>query len=361
MENEVYYEDRSGAETDDKCGMAYFWSRLYGSRGISPRVEAAALRVGGDTHEDLAFVATQPEEQLTPESLNQQVNLILSDTSFMNNLNREQMEVLYRRLGWLVAFALYMEPRIRKDYETISIEKELILDRYPLWVGVTPDRVLRHREGGFLRYLEYKTTISASQKWVASWSYAIQLHLGIAAVQEEIEEKVKFAQIMGLIKGDHRGGKLSHPYVWGWRRGDQWEHEYAKARSAGWEPAPVWEYPGGIVEWVMRLGAEEASQQFPHSYPVTLNEKMLEEWVARRTYRQKVIALVADDCQNDLDQRNLYFEKRTRSCRPAFGDACPFLLACWNAAAEANPLATGDYVEREPHHDIELQLEGGME
>jgi hypothetical protein len=148
--------------------------------------------------------------------------------------------------------------------------------------------------------------------------------------------------------------------VWGYRHtSGKWSHEYE--RSTGWEPAPVWEYPGGVVGWVQFCGEDVALSQFPHSYPVFRNDKMIEEWVARRVYRQKVIAVVADECQTDLAKRNIYFEKRTRSCRPAFGDACPFMNACWNAAVEANPLASGLYKVREPHHDIEIQLEGGIE
>jgi hypothetical protein len=172
-----------------------------------------------------------------------------------------------------------------------------------------------------------------------------------------LEESVKFAQVMGLIKGDTRSGRLSHPYVWGWKRSSDWSTSY----KAGWDPTPVWEYPGGIVRWVQLCGEEVAASQFPHSYPVMRNDKEIDEWVSRRLHRQRVIRLVEAECQTDLEMRNIHFEKRTRSCRPAFGDACEFLLACKNAAVEANPLGSGEYVPRVPHHEIEIQLEGGGE
>jgi hypothetical protein len=178
------------------------------------------------------------------------------------------------------------------------------------------------------------------------------MHIGIAAAQEEIEQKVSFGQVMGLMKGYYSDGRLHHPYVWGYynHREDKWSHEYQ--RGMDWVPMPVWEYKGGLIEWVKRCGEEVAAGQFPLSPPIFLNHRMLDEWVQRRLRRQRQIRNVKAVCQQDLAKRAIHFERITRSCRPPFGDPCPYLLACHNASVESNPTGTGQYVPRTPHHDI---------
>lgn len=354
---ELYYEDRSGAETDDRCGMEYFWQRKFGGLGIVPKEKASYFKIGAEIHEDLATIAEL--EDISPANLTTLIGEITSPITEEDRLvGRSTLEILYRRLGWLAAYALFIEPRIREEYENVSVEEEIILDRTPLWIAITPDRVLRHRRSGHLIYREYKTTLQAGFKWVRHWPYDIQIHLGIKAIEEEIGEKLAYGQVMGLMKGDTRGDRLIHPYVWAWKNNitGAWTCDYAKARSAAWEAAPVWDYPGGIVSWVQACGQEVAQAQFPHSAPCFLNERMLDEWVERRIDRARIVAEVQEECQSDLQRRNLFFEKRTRNCSPAFGDPCPYIAACWNAGTNENPLASGLYEERVPHHEIEIQF-----
>jgi len=356
----VFYTDRSAVELDDKCGMAYWLNRKEGGKGIVPKEEPFARLIGRETHEDLHTIAKM--EDISPEALQAAIDDILSPLTSEDKLIRSRMEILYRRLGWLAAFALFIEPRIRQEYDTIQVEDELILDRDPLWVAFTPDRVLKHKKDGRVVYREYKTTISASQKWLHSWFFAIQMHIGLAGIQEELpNEKIGYGEVMGLMKGyaSAADGHLSHPYVWGWynNKTGKWTHEYSKSRTADWEPMPVWEYPDGIVSWVMQCGEDTARQQFPHSPPIFLNKRMLDEWVARRTYRERILRSVDHLCQTDLDLRALHYERRQGQCRPPFGDACPYLKACWNADVYRNPGADSDYEPRQPHHDVELTFE----
>lgn len=352
-----FYEDRSAAETDDRCGMRYWWNRIEGGKGIVPKAEPLALLLGRETHLDLAQVAKM--EDLSPEAVQGAINGILEGITDEDKQFQDKMELVYRRVGWLAAFALFVEPQIRLKYDNISIEREIILNRDPLLVGVTPDRLLVLKSDPTqIEYKEYKTTISASNKWIQSWHYQIQLHLGIAAASEWLHKPVRFAQIMGLMKGYKTEDKLSHPYVWGYynSRTKEWTHDYQKARSAIWESIPVWEYPGGVVEWIMKCGPEVAMAQFPHSAPVFLSPRMLHDWVQRRTYRQRTVSAIKKVVAMNPGLKNIHFEKRTSQCRPAFGDACPYLAACWTADGFMDPMRNGEYIERVPHHDAEEKV-----
>jgi hypothetical protein len=351
----IYLTDRSGAELDDKCGMAFFWNRLAEDGGIVPVNQAEALEVGSQIHEDMELIAEL--EDLTPTSIGDIVQGVLNEITPDKRANQHQMEILYRRLGWFIAWALFKEGDIRKRWQNIGIEKELILDRTPLWVQVKPDRLLKEREGSLTKYMEYKTTISANQKWIDSWRYAIQIHTSMKAVQEESGQPLSYSTVTGLLKGyysnaDHR---LIHPYVWAYynESSKEWTHSYEQGRSAAWSPRPVWEYGPGLVEWVQRLGPEVAHAQFPTTPPITLNERMLESWIKRRLVREQQIRMVKEIALKNEEIRDIYFEARTNRCKPGFGDACPYLSLCWNADRGRNPLATGDFTKRIPHHDLE--------
>lgn len=354
----VYLVDRSGAELADRCGMAYWWNRKHGGTGVVMPKEAEALMVGRQTHEDLQAVAEA--EDISPAGLEGLIEPLLANLQPGDEGHQVVMELLYRRLGWLVAYALYIEPKVREVYETVGLEKELILDRSPLWVPVTPDRVLKHRRSGHVVYREYKSTISSSGKWLGSWKKMVQLHLGIKAIEEDTGQPVAYGQVMGLMKGMVRDGRLAHPYVWGYcnQSTGAWTHDYQQARSGAWSPRPVWEYPGGIIGWVTACGPDVALSQFPHTEPVFLNEKLLGEWVARWQAKLAQWGTVEEMCANDPKARAIFFEPRTSQCEPPFGDPCPYRLACWNASVNADPIGSGHYVERQPHHEVEVMLSG---
>jgi hypothetical protein len=353
---QVYLTDRTTAETDDKCGMRRWWYKHEGGIGIVPKEESIHLLVGRDTHIDLAHAAEM--EDISPAAVQAYVDKILNDGLSNPDITLSQKEALYRRVGWFAAYTLFVEPKIRADYENVSTEAEHILDRTPLWVTYTPDRYLRHRQGRYLVYREYKSTKWANNGWLNSWTYAPQIHIGLAGMQEELGEKVAFAQVMGLMKGEVRDGKLGHPYVWAWQNSatGEWTHDYNKARAAVWERYPVWEFPQGPVEWVQLCGPEVASAQFPHTAPIFLNERLLNDWTWRRTFREMQVSEVLEESRHDWQKRIVYFEPRTAQCRPVVGDPCPYLLACNNAAVRENPLACSDFVRRTPHHETEVRL-----
>jgi hypothetical protein len=350
----ILLTDRSGDATFDTCPMSFWLNRKQDGIGIVPVNEPIYFLIGRQTHEDLAFIAEATD--IRDGALEEYCQEILKGISEEDKKDTPKMEMLYRRMGWMVAWALYLEPRIRERYENVGIEKEIILDRTPLWVPVTPDRVLRDRSSKRLEYREYKTTVSASQKWLRSWFFAIQLHIGLAAIQEELEQPVSFAHIVGLMKGDKdEQGRLGHPYVWGYYNTEshEWGWEYQKCKASSWLKMPVWEFEGGIVKWVRMLGEEVAKKQFPHSPPVPCNNRMLEEWVSSRIHRYRHIRAVEASCRSNEQALLDHFPRHQGKCNPAFGDPCAYLHACWNAETNADPIGSGLYVKRVPHHDVE--------
>ena len=265
-------------------------------------------------------------------------------------------EELCRRAGWVAANALYLEPATRTDYDTLMVEHELVLDRDVLWIATTPDRVLRRKMDGKIIIRDYKGVggWGISKGWLDSWPYAIQMNILIAAVGEELGEAVGFAQVVGLNKGQEKFGRLNHPYVWAWfSEKDGWVPQGEGGGRKDLTARPVWEYPDGILEWVKKLGPEVASAQFGFSPPIYLNERLLEDLVESRTRREREVKVFRSRAQAERSVRVTHFEPRFSKCRPAFGSPCPYLAACHNAVVNKDPLGSGEYVKRVPHHDME--------
>lgn len=332
--------DRTTIETDWTCGMKRWWYKEHDGTGIVPVVEAVYYKQGREIHSDLSRL-------LLGESLDS----VLESIGPIPTEDQTLWEPHVRRIGWVVAFALFVLPKLLERYEVVSSENELILEFKRLWVANTSDVVLRDKLDGRLVVLDFKSVKFLSAAWFAHWVSAIQLQILIKAVAEELGEPVKWAQIMGLTKGREKAGKLRHPYVWAYSDGeDKWSSRWV----SGWDLRPTFEYPGGVRAWVEALGEEEGQSQFPLSQPVFANERLLPRLLRRRLVRETEVERVRAAAQRSIAVRERYFEPRYSQCRPGGGgDQCPFYLACHDADIGRDPVGSGLFVPRTPHHDVE--------
>lgn len=332
----VILTDRTTIETDWNCQRSRYYYKEFNGHGIVPIIEADYYQIGRDLHRDLQQVCEGADlaNILAPlyERLGQATRLV-------------EREVLTRRIGWVWAFATHWWPRLQEEWEVVQVEFEIVLDRFPLWVNVIPDLVLRHRVHGHLAYYEWKSVGMLTKEWVNYWPRAIQVHIGMMAIAEELGEEVKTGKVVGLTKGREYRGRLSHPFIYGYTNDDgRWFTEHAHGRH----PTGVWEYPEGPVEYLKLLSAEKCLDQFPTSAPIGLNARLVEECCQQRLLREQAIR-----AGGSLDA---LFPMSFSRCRPVIGGVCPYLEACHNATVNADPLGSGLYKPREPHHELEVLL-----
>lgn len=341
----IMLTDRTTIETDWECGMKRWWYKMEGGTGMVPVDEAPYYEQGRILHHHLATLL-----EGTP------LATVLEGVGPPPLEDLPALEVWSRLVGWLVAFHDYLLPRWRERYDVVMVEKELILDRTPLWVATTADVVLRDKEDNRLVVVDWKTVGMMGKSWIEHWPYAVQMHLNTLAVAEELGETPKYAQVVGLLKGQDRDGKLSHPYVWAYSDGeDHWQTNY----YAKYPKRLVVEYPGGVEAWVRYLGEEVALAQFPHSAPIIIDPRMVAELIEDRTSRESVVAMDTERSRTNWAYRRLRFEQRFKGCRPSFGSPCPYLAACHNGEVNRDPLGSGLFVARTPHHDVErIGIEG---
>lgn len=323
--------------------MRFWWSQKEGGQGLAAAKRPVYFAEGSEIHGDLHKVGLSELEsdvvlgEILPPQPSETDQLIL--------------EPWARRVGWVTAFYTYVEPIIRREWKPLLLEHEVVLERDPLWVALQPDRIDISTDGKERRrYVEFKSTISNSNKWLRSWSKAVQLHAGVVAASEDLDQPVHFAQVVGLMKGYEKEGKLRHPYVWAYSNGVDWQKDY----HYGWQLTPTWEYPGGVVAWVRFLGEETALEQFPITPPIPPNPDLVADFVAARIARHHVIETLGPACQDDWGLRRVIFEQRFSKCEPAFGSKCEFLELCHNQTIRDNPIESGLFVKRMPHHELEV-------
>lgn len=343
-----YITDRTSIEADEKCGQKRWWFLHEAGEGIVPVKEPLPLRDGIAIHEELAALLEKRELNLPqpPE----------------DETDQEAMESWARMVGWLVAFHTWAWPEwFAPHYDIVAIEKEMVLDRGALWVAFTADIILRKKivtDKKPLVVVDFKSVGWLTKEWAESWPFSIQMHLNQLGVEEEMEEAVSHAIVVGLSKGKWDDGKLRHPYVWAYSNGEEWSEKYTRAN--GWSLRPVWEYGSGgaegVKEWVLRLGREIGLSQFPVSQPVVFDRVMAEDLLMDRSLREREVELFFKELGDDFDphtSQRLTFPRRYSACRPSFGSPCPYLSACWNKDIGADPIGSGEYKRRTPHHTIE--------
>lgn len=341
--------DRTSIETDWKCGMALWWYKFAEGHGIVPAIEPDYFSVGKDVHDGFA-------ELTLGKPL---ASVLASFPPPPKGSELAKFEQWSRLIGWLTAFHEYRLPQIMEKYDIVAVEKEIVYDQQPpLWVAVTPDLILLDKADGKRVYREYKSAFQLGPGWASHWRYAVQVHLGIEAAAKEYGP-MKWGQIMGMWKGRPYKGKLFHPYVWVYGGP---EGKLSLTSKSGYEPIAFFDIldvnKGDIerasIEWVRKLGEDAANEVFGFSEPIYLDPRMIEGLGVRQNLRQEEIKQYANPARTDRIIRLQHFEQRFTECKPVVGQPCPYLSACFNKTVGEDPIGSGLYVARTPHHELEV-------
>lgn len=324
------------ASTDDACSMKLWYSKFQRGGGLTPNASLLSDEMYQATLSDMRTIALM--EDISQAAIQEMIDEILSQLSSDDHLNYRAKELLYRRLGWMSAYALFVEPQIRKIYETIDIEEEADIERESLMVRVqTGGRLLRHKQSNQIEHREFVMTATANAKWRDSWEWNIRPHLNFMAIREGLGKTLMWSRIIGLNTGfvaNVENAQLHHPYVYGHfnQTTGEWTHAFKLKDEDGgtWRERPVWDYPGGLTDWVMKVGPVIAEQQFPLSPKIGLNRRLVDEWLQHRLHRERQIQSMKISAQDNPLIRNLHFPRRTDQCAPVHAAQCAFKDLCWS-------------------------------
>ena len=358
----VYH--RSGVETDWECPRRYYWNYEHDGRGIVPLAVSQPLTVGTVVH--AAFDRLLKGEDLAsflPEVLRPLGQLPLPvDVMDPTDFVCEQQALV---TGLLAGFTARILPRLLTEYEPVRFEKEVYYTHPadPTLVFVCrPDVIMRHRATGSYTYVEWKTVATGSLQWTLSWSRAVQLHAGAVAATQLYQLPVTHCLVIGCEKGRFQDGWQHSPWCYHWRH--KKTGDLSPFYRAGWERTPNWHVPG--YSPLDLISPEDLDGLYPMTQPIAVDETLVRAFFTGQAVRQSEIAHAltwmaearVHNHQRRIDETMAaVFPQHFSKCLPSFGRSCEFERCCFTQIG-ADPMASGLYAWRTPHHPLEATARG---
>lgn len=364
----LIFFDRTRRSTDQTCRRRRWWAFEFEGRGISPRARAIYFDIGDIVHKALAALLRQDAEQ--EETIRDAVEGFRHQVTLPPDKLEEQCALIEGMLrGWCRAVL----PRLLEDYNVLHVETEfpyrLRGGEVPIEMGVTPDALLERKSDLTVWYREHKTSGSLDERWFPQWPKAIQLHSTAHIVGERMGRPVEGVIVGGLYKGyENRkaGGRQESIWCYGYARpgtigGQEILYEY----KPGTRKVATWQEQDGVKGWVERMPFHVVQDQFAETPPIYLNAYLVERFFAQSAHRESEIRTVRDQYYATSDPvmreayLDTYFPQNFDECAPPIGAPCPYGDCCFNPVIADNPLATGLYVPRVPHHALDPVAQSG--
>lgn len=363
-----HYVSRSAIERDNACPRSRYWNTVYAGIGLEPTGTSEDLIIGTALHAGA-------------ESLWKTGDILIAIAHMQAVPEYDQLSEMWRY--WveaaLCAYHKVRHARLRKTWDVMDVETEVTyllgtsLQGKPLVLLSKPDLMLIHKLTKMVRYVEFKSTRIMDDRFMRSWTKAVQLAAGQLCYAER-GITVDQVQVAFWCKGVKCEGYVRTPFLSAWRRTDGVE-EYSASRPQkwkGWERFNVWESGISPQDWIDKLPDEVWEKELPETPELVFDPQQRADWAAQVAYREGEIAdaatrsheLAAVSVRNsawEIEHRalmNEHFPQHFKQCEPAMGFPCPFLAICWNPTIEKSPTANGLYKYRAPHHAIEARALG---
>jgi hypothetical protein len=375
--------DRTRAEHDWACQRYRYYGFEFGGRGIAPTTGGFDAQLGTLLHRATeTFAKTFGEQRDILGEVAPQIGSDARQLAHDFDFNAQRVQEWGALAeGIIRGFYRHVWTRFMRDYEIVAIEPEceLPIDSpgNKIIFMSRPDLILRDRRTGAYVYADWKSTSWNNEKWINSWSKKIQLHSGMRAATKTLGVHVEYAIIVGLYKGfekyDRRNSVFTYGFVHEGQPGildDQFSYEYMRAK--GWQRFGLTQ--GTIANWVENMPEATLAAQFPETPLIPIRDDLVDKFVQQRGIREadirnaretmKEIAEL-DDGVSDEDklrlidiEMNSCFSQNFDRCEPAWGYPCNMRDLCWQSAIRADPLGSGMFQWRDPHHAAERKQMG---
>jgi hypothetical protein len=352
--------DRSRVTTDWKCRRRRYYNYEHNGAGITSGSAAYELYFGILVHDALAAIATFHLKGEVPiDDIASQGAAQLREALILQNSDAQEYALEQAALfeGMIRGFYRFQWPRILSSYpEIIVVEQEVVT---PYGFMVKPDLICAASDGTLV-YVEYKTTSSKNDKWIASWETNPQLHAYLKAIRDAHKIEVRAALVIGLYKGYDYKGRQTTPFCYAHARIGSppfFETEFSYAYKAGFRKTPVWELPEGVKGWVDAMPDPILAEQFVEVDPIYLNEGIADAFFRQAAIREGEIAqgmkFIKDAKDPDFREAILdgWFAQNFEACRPGWGSHCPYAAICIDGVSPDDPM----WQPREPHHSSEAE------
>lgn len=339
------------AEIDETCSQKLWYMRFHKGSGLVSNDHVLHDEMLEASLNDMRTIGQM--EDLSATAIQQVIDDVLSTLTPADHKDVRSKELLYRRLGWFAAYALFIEPQIRKIYDLLDVPPQVTVQWDNLRILVPTGRLLRHKLSKQIEHREFVHCAVENLRWREQWEYNIRPHLTHRALNDSLEDKVAWTRVCGLQTGftsSRPAGQLHHPYVYAQYNAQtyEWSHNFKFHDQDGgtWSERPVWEYGGGLTAWVQMCGRDVAERQFPLSPNIPLNTRLVQDWLIARNFRERNIATHKHSGQNNEALRKMHFPRRTTQCMPLYSRPCRFKNLCYSEPFMAQALEIRDFTPR---------------
>ena len=361
--------DRSRIETDWACPRKRYWltehsqdpttaparpGQMGHPAGIVPSELSPALAFGLVVHAGLeaqieAYIKDPSAAQVGVEAMMQG-----PEWERITDDHQDTAKAL------ITGFFQTIWPAWMEFYEPMAVEQELEMVEGDVVFMMRPDLLLKDRRTGDIWYPDFKTFSSWNNR---KWDWGLQQQLTMLACEKALGVTLTGAWVQGLSKGSGRKGVLYHPLVYGYRHPGTpgvTAPTIGSKRRSGFERFNTKDYPhGGVEGWVKRLmekDPELVAKCFPQTAPLFLKRELMEqEIIPQIVRREEQIAALRFVHGADPDEHRSRFPINLNQCETGYG-RCAYFEACHVPTIKRDPVASGVYMPRDPHHAAEQQL-----
>lgn len=285
-----------------------------------------------------------------------------------------QVELEIQRQGALAeglcrAWVLIRLPRIMEDYEIVAVEEEHDVPFGPGQILMSRlDGVLKRKsDGALFAGPEFKTTGWISEDYIESWRYSTQTlsHcLDVESTYGQMPQGVLMEFLYKGMKKKAEDGSYVYysPLVRAYKMVDSFSEESygfdsALGRKKDWKAFDT--YTMGMERWMNEI-PREVLEEILYTSIVYRSAGELEEWKRQVQYRQARIeagvkVLQSEPTKEAADEvmASIFPARLDQFCySDQYKKKCPFLEICYGSVAD--PLESGLYVPRVPHHPGEF-------
>lgn len=278
-------------------------------------------------------------------------------------------------------------PRLLEEYEVLEVEREDNLEVAPgVILMARADGLLRKCSNGQLFVLSFKTAKHYTNQHSSDGSHDVQGLSESAIIESRLGQEVTGTLMVYLVKGDRseyppdsgtyiQSSPLVHPWVRSSAGGSVGVGDLAHSfkwrdttgghtLGKGWYRGNIEDYMP-ISEWITLLDENKIQPEagdileslIVQPPPYMRRRSEAQDWLEQTAGLGNRIKLDAEALSSELGFRdkghalNVLFPQNRRSCD--WPSKCPFQDICFGPAGE--PLESGLYKEREPHHEREIE------
>lgn len=166
-----------------------------------------------------------------------------------------------------------------------------------------------------------------------------------------------------LIRGYKNIGPASINYAHSWFYPNPENKTGKSILGKGWEPFNVWESDISIKDWINYIASGQVQPECGEilkEYVVTPTEYFrnpeeirvgLQEVIAQERWIERALSsFTTETTESTMADR---FRHHRKCCEFMYGEQCSYKSLCWSPEVASDPLGSGLYQVRVPHHETE--------